>query len=736
MKKIEYVIFYIVIIFAVTTYSQVKDNPFTQEYHKPYPLATDNQNNVRTIIVDNADDVWAGTKAGLFKFNKLTRVWSSTLDSSNQGPINDLFVDSDGTLWVAAWNGVYAIEKSNPTKIKNILGPIGAISEIEGSIIAIGTNGIWQRDNEKWKKEPITYSKAIRKIIPDGKSGYYLATGKGLYHKTKNQIKLFQKEEEILSDNIYGFDFTEDGDLWVGGLGGVSIYRNDKWIRTCTPKDGIPNIWVNTIKKSPDGEMWVGTKLGVTRFDGKSWSLRHSRRWLLSDDVRDIAFDKNGNGWIATSKGVSAIMKREMTLEQKFDHYYSIMERRHVRPPYLVESCRFTIPGDTTSWVPRDNDNDGQYTSMYLAMESYRYAVTKNPVAKENARKAFNAMKYLQTVTETNGFVARTVIPSDWKSMADANRTISDRQWAEIILNEPRESRIEDMWRLSSDGKWLWKRGTSSDEITGHMYGYFIYYELIAQGEERERVKNHILKIMDYIIDGGYNLIDIDGKHTKWGVWAPEYLNDDPDWATEKGINSLEILSYLKLAYHVSGDEKYQKEFYKLFDDHKYRENIAEAKSTIKSWITYIDDELLALAYPVLVEYETDSEVKKLVQKSVDQWYDVLKNDDNPYFYFLYNGFTGRKLNIERSIFLLQDNPLDLIGWRIDNSKREDLHLTRSPIMEELQTNRLVPPSERAIMRWDRNPWQAITGDGGSSERDGVSWMLAYWVGRYYGLIN
>ena len=32
--------------------------------------------------------------------------------------------------------------------------------------------------------------------------------------------------------------------------------------------------------------------------------------------------------------------------------------------------------------------------------------------------------------------------------------------------------------------------------------------------------------------------------------------------------------------------------------------------------------------------------------------------------------------------------------------------------------------------------WQAITGDGGSSERDGVSWMLAYWVGRYYELIN
>jgi len=717
-------------------YGAIEDKPFTQEYHKPYPLATEKQNDVRAITVDTANDVWAGTKIGLFKLNKQTREWVSMLDSTNQGPINDLYVDSKGVLWVAAWNGVFAIENSDVKKIKNIIGPIGAVSEIDGSIIAIGSYGIWQKDNENWNEEPITYSKAIRELISDGKNGYYLATGKGLYHKSKNQIKLFQKKDELLSDNIKGIDLTKDGDLWVGGLGGVSVYRNNKWIKSYTPKDGLPNILVTSVKKSPDGTMWVGTKLGVTRYDGKSWSLRHSRRWLLSDDVRDIAFDINGNAWVATSKGVSAIMKREMTLEQKFNHYYNIMERRHVRPPYLVEKCRFKTPGDTTSWHPRDDDNDGQYTSMYLAMESYRYAVTKNPIAKKNAQKAYNAMKYLQTVTETDGFVARTVIPADWKSMADANRTISDRQWAEIILNEPRESRIEDMWRKSSDGKWLWKRGTSSDEITGHMYGYFIYHELVAEGEERDKVKKHILKIVDHIIDGGYVFLDIDGKHTKWGVWAPEYLNDNPDWATERGINSLEILSYLKLAYHVSGDEKYQKEFYKLFDDHNYRDNIVEAKSTIKSWITYIDDELLALAYPVLVEYETDPEVKMLIQKSVEQWYDVLKNDDNPYFYFLYNGFTGKHINVEKSIFLLQDNPLDLILWQVDNSNREDLDMTRNPIMEDLQTNRLVPPSERGIMRWDNNPWRANQGANGRLESDGVYWMLAYWTGRYYELID
>ncbi len=56
--------------------------------------------------------------------------------------------------------------------------------------------------------------------------------------------------------------------------------------------------------------------------------------------------------------------------------------------------------------------------------------------------------------------------------------------------------------------------------------------------------------------------------------------------------------------------------------------------------------------------------------------------------------------------------------------------------MEDLQTSKLAPPSERGIMRWDKNPWRAVQGDGGNSESDGVYWMLAYWVGRYYEIIE
>jgi len=736
--------FYILFTFIGIVFSGNKDEPFIQEYHEGYRISDNgDENNIYRVAIDHNENVWACGKGGVFVLTKDNGRWIPMLDGNTQGPAFSLFADSQGSMWIGAWNGLYRLKIENETdirkkmeKVQNVSGPITAISEINGAIHAFGPQGQWRLTNKKWQKFDLPVSRSIR-VVKNGKNGdYYIGGGRGVSHVNGSQITLYQNERELLSDDIYGLEFTSDGKLWIGGLGGINIYEKDKRIDTITPEDGLPSIRISAIRRAPDGVMWVGTDIGVTRYDGKEWSLRHSRRWLLNDQVRDIAFDKDGTAWIATSGGVSAIKRREMTLAQKADHYYEICMKRHIRPPYLVEKCRLSTPGDLNTWGPRDDDNDGQYTSMYLVMESYRYAVTKDPKAKEKAKKAFEALRFLQTVTETDGFVARTVIPPDWKTMADPNEIIDDQRWAQKLSDNPRSKRVEKHWRLSKDGKWRWKGDTSSDEITGHMYGYLFYYDLVADKEEKERVRDHILKIVDYIIDGGYTLKDLDGKHTTWGVWAPEYLNNDPDWITERGINSVEILSYLKLAYHVSGKNYYQNEYNKLLNEHHYRDYIVKAKTVLPGWRTHIDDELLLLAYAALLIYEDNPELKALYQKSLDNWFDALKDDDSPYFYFFYNAFAANKLKYDRSIFVLKDNSLDLIRWRVDNTKREDLSLTHYPILEDTETNRLPPPSERGIMRWDNNPWAAIQGDGGHSESDGVYWLLTYWMGRYYGLID
>ncbi len=412
------------------------DTPFIQEYHEAYPITPEGAaNDVRAIVADSVGNIWAATKAGIYHLNNGEKKWLAVMKEFDTGPAYDIIVDNKGTIWAGAWNGIYQSTQSGLKKVTGINHPIPTLCSTDNEIIALGKGRIYHLANGKFTSKEVQYSKSVRAVIPDRKGGLWIATGLGLYHETAKGYKLYQTESELVSPDLYDIAFDSKGNLWIGGLGGITVYKGQRRINSFTPENGLPSVSVRCVTQSPDGVMWIGTELGIARYDGKGFSIRHSKRWLVNDDVRDIAFDSEGTAWIATAGGVSAIKRKSMSLSEKADYFLDICLARHVREPYIVEKCLLTIPGDTSNFKPRDDDNDGQYTAMYLAMESFRYAATKDPHARANAKKAFEALRFLQTVTRTPGFVARTVIPSNWTSMADPNRKISGRQWSEMYVN-------------------------------------------------------------------------------------------------------------------------------------------------------------------------------------------------------------------------------------------------------------------------------------------------------------
>ena len=44
------------------------------------------------------------------------------------------------------------------------------------------------------------------------------------------------------------------------------------------------------------------------------------------------------------------------------------------------------------------------------------------------------------------------------------------------------------------------------------------------------------------------------GKPTTWGHWDPATLNGNRTWSDERGVNSLQMLSFLSEAFHSSSD--------------------------------------------------------------------------------------------------------------------------------------------------------------------------------------
>ncbi len=713
-----------------------RDEPFAQEYHVAYKISDQPADNeVRNITVDGNGKVWIATASGVFFKEPDSREWISIIRGEERGPAYDVLSVND-EVFLATWDGLYLVKDREYKKQDGIDAPVSALCANGENVYALGPKGIWKRTGENWEKQNYEIARSVRDAMVNDEGTLWVATDVGLYACENGGTILYQDTNELKSCYVQAVSTGPQNEIWTGVLGGISVRDQNKLIKNITPKEGIPSAFVNCIRQAPDGVMWVGTEVGIVRFylDG-SHSLRFSKRWLTDNSVNDICFDKEGTAWIATSNGVSAIKQKQMTLAAKQDYFYSECMTKHIRVPWICGNLRLTTPGDTSTWRNSDDDNDGEYTGGYLAMESFRYAVTGDEDARIKARKAFDFLRLLQTVTETDNFFARTIVPVEWTEVHDPNRTYTKHQLADAMVNDPRYKPVKKRWRKSSDGKWLWKGDTSSDEMNGHMMAYFYYYEYAADEAEKQLVRDHVSKIVDGLIRNNYNLVDIDGKHTRWGVWSPDKLNRDPDWASEKNLNSMELLTYLKFASHISGNEKYEKEYHRLIDEEGYLENAKGINSKNPAWQIYFDLTMEGYLFPILLRYETDPEIRAVYEQMLEDWMAGQKSGENLINNLAYTLCTGKKINVQQTIDFLKDTPLDLVDWHIDHTLREDVEIVRSPILEEIQIAELPPASERATVRWDKNPWAAVHGNP-SQVREPVFWLWPYWEARYLGIIE
>jgi hypothetical protein len=197
----------------------------------------------------------------------------------------------------------------------------------------------------------------------------------------------------------------------------------------------------------------------------------------------------------------------------------------------------------------------------------------------------------------------------------------------------------------------------------------------------------------------------------------------------------MELLSFIKLAYHVTQDEKYQRAYMRLIKEEKYLDNMNNIPNQDPAWFIYFDVVLAAYQYPILLKCEKDPELQNIYKQHIDRWMEMRKGDKNPLINFIYCYSRGKKVELDGSVWLLKDTPLDLVDWPIDHAKREDISMVHEPVLDDVQVSELQPASIRATIRWDKNPWS--TGSGNPHvEREPVFWLLPYWMGRYLDMIQ
>ncbi|OYT70871.1 MAG: transcriptional regulator, partial [Armatimonadetes bacterium CP1_7O] len=477
-----------------------------------------------------------------------------------------------------------------------------------------------------------------------------------------------------------------------------------------------PHGFIRCLAFAPNGDLWAGTPEGACRLRDGKWSYFWGKRWLPGNQVYAIALDTQNRAWIATDKGVACVESVKMTLREKAEHYERLIALRHNRNGF-VTSCDWDDPNDPDSWKIEASDNDGLWTAVYCAAQVFQYAATKDPAARERARKSFNALLELERLTGIPGFPARSIIRKD----------------------ETRYHQSRGEWHESPvDPNYIWKGDTSSDELDGHYFIWAVYYDLCADDAEKERIRGVVRRVTDHLMHNNWRLIDKDGKPTRWAIFNPEAINDDPVWEEERGLNSLSMLSHLKVAYHITGDTKYQQAYEELIRKHHYLINAVTQKMLPPYSINHSDDQLAFLCYYPFLLYETNPDYRRLWLMSLERSWQIERPERSPLFNFIYGALTGKPCDVEAAVQTLQEWPLDLRNWECRNSHRFDI--TRDAgkgYFGDWQSAQIVPYSERVVMRWNGNPYRLDGGDPlGRSEDDGSAFLLPYWMGRYHRLID
>lgn len=557
--------------------------------------------------------------------------------------------------------------------------------------------------------------------LPDGTA--FIGTNQGLFQQRGDEFLhvspqnfAINASEGLLSPDIRALAADTNG-IWVGTAGGLNYYLGAIWF-AFTGADGLPILDITRLALGSDGALWIGTSQGVVRFHEGQWRTYAGQRWLPDDLVTGLQIAENGDCWIRTLTGVAHIAFVPMTLSQKAAHYEQITAARHNRGGYVTD-CRLTRPGDLISFLYEASDNEGLWTSLYLCAECFRFAVTGDTEAQELAARSLHALLNLVRVTGISGFPARALI----------------RLNEHVLQSDPGPN-----WYPSPiEPDILFKNDTSSDELDGHYLAWYVYSALVADAEERAAIAATCRAVTNHLLDHHYTLVGPTGKRTTWGVWSPEVLNDDPNWIAERGLNSLAILSHLKVAIHLCGDARFVEAYQSLIVQHGYALNTVRQKVLPPfAENNHSDDELAACVYYPLLMLEKDPALRRLYLLSLERTQAILRPEKSPFYNFLYGALApGKPCDVDTAVQWLQEAPWDLRCWSVRNSHRADIRHDPEPgRFGEKQALDVLSPRERRAAKWNHNPYALDGGGDGMGEEDGTFWLLPYWMGRYHGLIS
>lgn len=296
---------------------------------------------VRTLAQDDKGKIWIGTINALFILNPETeKIEKYAFSHENENSlghnsVRSILKDNQGGMWVGTFYGglnyyhpmAPAFETMTYSAYKNSISDNTVSCIVEDPYTGhlwIGTNdgGLNEYDREKdhfsvyranRHNAHALQSDNIKCVLPDAEGVYIGSHGGGLsYLSTRTRlIENYSFPQAIsFSNSCYSLLDGKDGTLWVGSL--IGLYRFDKKTKQLSPHPLIQeyprlnSILISVLYRDSENRIWIGTEESLFVYaNGKleEWKDRTSKTPSLIQAF-SIQEDDKHQIWIGSSAGL------------------------------------------------------------------------------------------------------------------------------------------------------------------------------------------------------------------------------------------------------------------------------------------------------------------------------------------------------------------------------------------------------------------------------------------------
>ena len=265
------------------------------------------QSQVIDITQDDQKHLWVGTFGGLNRFDGTSFKLFTKKDGLNSNNIDCIYKAKNGMIWIGTPKGIscyngykfvnYAIDgKESYHFIKIIETFDGTLYALESGMgLVYFSEGKFKKVNMPFTKEPPTCmyaDRAGRLWVYIYKEGFYILQN-NQYQKRIDFTNILQKGMIKFVKEYKGFTYG------ITSRGIIFKIYNDSIIQ----QQKLKANYVFSSEIDIDGNIWLGTPMGLQIYDGKDLSLKriiNASNGLSDNYIINIFKDKDGNIWLGT----------------------------------------------------------------------------------------------------------------------------------------------------------------------------------------------------------------------------------------------------------------------------------------------------------------------------------------------------------------------------------------------------------------------------------------------------